>query len=65
LRAAATDSLKLGLDARRIGIRQQTGLTCWRALDLALTASGIGLDSRAEARETFRKSITLVHDATA
>ena len=65
LRAAATDSLKLGLDARRIGIRQQTFDMLERALDLALTASGIGFDRRAEARETFRKNITLMRDETA
>ena len=65
LRAAATDSLRLGLDARRIGVRQQTVDMLDRALDLALTASGIGFDRRAEARETFRKNITLVRDETA
>jgi hypothetical protein len=33
-----------------------------RALDLALTAGGIGFDRKAEARETFRKNIRVLPD---
>jgi hypothetical protein len=65
LRAAATDSLKLGLDTRTIGIRQQTVDMLERALELALTVSGIGSDGRAEARGTFRKNIRVAPEETA
>lgn len=57
VRHAATDALKLNLAEKRIGVQRQTVDMMDRALDMALEASGIGLDGRHSAREVFRANI--------
>jgi hypothetical protein len=64
-RGAAADALRLGLDARRAGIQQSTVDMLDAALELALNASGIGLERRAEARAIFRKQIKVRDDEPA
>jgi hypothetical protein len=51
---------RLNLDARLVGIRQQTLEMMDRALDLALEDSGVPLDKKGQARETFRKHLKVV-----
>jgi len=51
---------RLNLDARLVGIRQQTMEMLDRALDLALEDSGVPLDRKGHARETFRKHLKVV-----
>jgi hypothetical protein len=51
---------RLNLDARLVGIRQQTLEMLDRALDLALEDSGVPLDRKAAARDTFRKHVKVV-----
>ena len=51
---------RLNLDARLIGIRQQTVEMLDRALDLALEEAGIGFDKKTQARQTFRKHLKVV-----
>jgi hypothetical protein len=60
LRAAAADALKIGLDARRAGIQEQTADMLLRAFDAGLTASGAGVEGRAKAREVFRRNLKVV-----
>lgn len=60
LRTSAAEAGKLGLAERRVGIQQQTMNMLDGALDLALTASGVGLDRRNEARQAFRRNIRVV-----
>jgi hypothetical protein len=51
---------RLNLDARLVGIRQQTMEMMDRALDLALEESGVPLDRKGQAREIFRKHLKVV-----
>lgn len=51
---------RLNLDARLVGIRQQTVEMMDRALDLALEDSGVPLEAKAKARETFRRHLKVV-----
>jgi hypothetical protein len=51
---------RLNLDARLVGIRQQTVEMMDRALDLALEESGVPLDKKGAAREIFRKHLKVV-----
>jgi hypothetical protein len=50
---------KLNLDARLVGIRQQTLDMLERALTMAFTKAGVTPDKAAAARETFREHIKL------
>lgn len=59
LRAASDAALRIGIDARRAGITQQTLDMLDRALGAALNASGVGFDAQARAREIFRKNIVV------
>jgi hypothetical protein len=58
--AVLTAMSRLGIEERLTGIRQKTADMLERALDLALEASGCGLDGTARARETFRQNIRVV-----
>ena len=50
---------KLNLDARLVGIRQQTLEMLDRALTQAFTKAGVPPEKAIEARETFRKHLTI------
>ena len=50
---------KLNLDARLVGIRQQTMEMLDRALTLAFTSAQVPPEKQAKARETFRKHIKI------
>jgi hypothetical protein len=54
------DIARLNLDARLVGIRQQTADKVERAIDQALTASGLPLEQRAKARQTVREHLKVV-----
>jgi hypothetical protein len=54
------DISRLNLDARLVGIRQQTADMVERAIDQALTASGLPLEQRARARQTIREHLKVV-----
>lgn len=51
---------RLNLDARLVGIRQQTLEMLDRALDLALEQAGISFENKDAARRTFREHIKVV-----
>lgn len=51
---------RLNLDARLVGIRQQTVEMMDRALDLALEEAGVGFDKKTEARQAFRRHLKVV-----
>ena len=51
---------RLNLDARLVGIRQQTVEMMDRALDLALEEAGVDYGKKTEARRTFRKHLKVV-----
>ena len=51
---------RLNLDARLIGIRQQTVEMLDRALDTALEEAGVDYGKKTEARRTFRKHLKVV-----
>jgi hypothetical protein len=51
---------RLNIDARLIGIRQQTAASLERALDLAFEEADVPLDKRQQARETFRRNLKVV-----
>ncbi len=51
------DISRLNLDARLVGIRQQTADMVERAIDQALVASGLPLEQRAKARKTIREHL--------
>lgn len=51
---------RLNLDARLVGIREQTADMMERALDAALTASGMPLENKIGAREAFRRNLKIV-----
>jgi hypothetical protein len=57
LRGAAVDTLKLNLDARAAGIREQTAQMIEQALGAALQSSGCDLDGQSRARAEFRRNI--------
>ncbi len=59
LRAASDAALKIGLDARRISITEQTADMLDKALDASLTACGIGWDGRAKARQVLREHLKI------
>jgi hypothetical protein len=51
---------RLNIDARLLGIRQQTAAMLERALDIALEDAEVPLEKRAHARETFRRNLKVV-----
>ena len=51
---------RLNLDARLVGIRQQTMEMLDRALDATLEKAGVGYEHKEEARKTFREHIKVV-----
>jgi hypothetical protein len=51
---------RLNLDARLVGIRQQTVEMLDRALDLALEQAGVDYGKRTEARQTFKSHLKVV-----
>jgi hypothetical protein len=51
---------RLNIDARLIGIRQQTAASLERALDLAFEEAEVPLEKRQQARETFRRNLKVV-----
>ena len=51
---------RLNLDARLVGIRQQTLDMLERALDASLEKAGVPLEAKQEAREVFRANIKVV-----
>jgi hypothetical protein len=51
---------RLNLDARLVGIRQQTVEMLDRALDLSLEEAGVDFGKKTQARQTFRKNIRVV-----
>jgi hypothetical protein len=57
LRGAAVDALKLGIDARRAQIQQETVDKLDRALALALTEAGVGYDRIGDARRLFAERL--------
>ena len=65
LRQGATDAAKLGLAERRVAIHQQTADMLERALDLALARAGLDLAAQAEAREVFRRNLTVIRGGLA
>jgi len=59
LRSASEAALKIGLEARRISITEQTADMLDKALDASLTACGIGWDGRAKARQVLREHLKI------
>lgn len=51
---------RLNLDARLVGIRQQTVEMMDRALDLALEEAGVDYGKKTEARQTFKRHLKVV-----
>jgi P27 family predicted phage terminase small subunit len=54
------DIAKLNIEERLAGVRKQTADMLERALDKALTASGLDLHGQAAAREEFRRNLKVV-----
>lgn len=54
------DIAKLNIEERLAGVRKQTADMLERALDQALTVSGLDLEGQAKAREEFKKGLRVV-----
>lgn len=54
------DISKLKIEDRLAGVREQTAAMLERALDMALEDSGVGIEGKHKARESFRRHLKVV-----
>ena len=59
--ATLTAMAKLDIDARLVGIREQTADMLLNALEAALRSTGLDLEHRNAARQVFRNGIRVLH----